>query len=155
MKGYCYVYYSDKPNGASKEYGHPELRIYELERDHLNRPQLGNCVLTIKGQIDQEQHRPYGLDIEVKGQRLKQAKPFLNALERENPGFANYRAVLRMIRKKKLERFVCTRWPEVTGSAYKDIGDSAWIPYRYRRHANLYLQAQETGYSLAKLAGKH
>lgn len=151
MKGYCYVYVPDGAYG-SKEYGHPEIRIHqiieEIAADGGKGIFLGKDVLRISAQVDLEQGSPYGIKVGVDAENLATAKKFITALERENPGFNRYRAVLRMLQKKRIPRYINTNSKLVQSERHKNFPNTKWIPFRYRHKADAYVEARANGLPL-------
>ena len=137
-----YVYRSAK---GFQQYGHPEISIYYLAKDH-NGYYLGSEVLCIKGQIDKDTPFPYGLRATFRFDFSDKVPALIKKL---NPhGFANYRNLLKGLKKLKIER-----WINIAGISqdlYLKNISTPWVPRKYKNHAELFINATKAGLTISR-----
>ena len=141
---YVFVYYKSAFN--QNGFAHPEIRIFELNKyDDEKAPRmLGEEILTITGQMDKGRSYPYGIKVSFSIKNFEQAKPFLSAIEKEKKK-RGWRGIIKALNKKKITRYITTRWPEVSSKELRSMNDCRWVPFKYRKKADAYVSAVESG----------
>jgi hypothetical protein len=152
---WVYVFYPF-PAASCSKYSHPEFRIYEKE-DLEGQYSFANATVSITYQrhrCDDDDRREckdglsYGYAYRMQLQidhfyREDSLASLMKIVARLSNGMNSTRKILKTLKDLKIERFVEVEVLE--DNHYRD----RFVPRRFKKTAQLYLDAQKAGYSLA------